>query len=115
MELNIHEIIRGPVVSDKAYRLYRDFKKVVLHVHDSANKSMVAEAVTKLFSVEVDSVRIIRRKGKRKVSRKRNVSIDPLQKRAVITLKQGHTINVFGDIGAQEKAVAADQGKASKE
>ena len=111
MELNIHEIIKGPVISDKAYRLYRDFKKVVLNVHTSANKVLVAEAVTKLFDVEVDSVRIIRRKGKRKVSRKRNVSFDALQKRAVVTLKKGHTINVFGDIGAQEQAAVVDQSK----
>lgn len=109
MELNIHEIIQGPVVSDKAYRLYRDFKQVVLNVHTSANKVLVAEAVTKLFKVEVASVRIMRRKGKRKISKKRSVSFDALQKRAIITLKPGHTVNVFGDIGAQEQAAVATQ------
>jgi len=107
MELNIHQIIQGPVVSDKAYRLYRDFKKVVLNVHTSANKVLVAEAVAKLFNVEVDNVRILRRKGKRKVSKKRSVSFDALQKRAIVTLKKGHTVNLFGDIGAQEQAAVA--------
>ncbi len=111
MELSIHEIIQGPVVSDKAYRLYRDFKKVVLNVHVAANKVLVAEAITKLFDVEVDSVRIMCRKGKRKVSKRRNISFDPLQKRAIVTLKKGHVINVFGDIGAQEQAAAVDQDK----
>ena len=106
MELNIHQIIQGPVVSDKAYRLYRDFKKVVLNVHTSANKVLVAEAVTKLFNVEVDNVRILRRKGKRKVSKRRNITFDALQKRAIITLKSGYTINLFGDIGAQEQSAA---------
>ena len=111
MELNIHEVIRGPVVSDKAYRLYRDFKKVVLNVHTEANKVLVAEAVAKLFNVEVEAVRIMRRKGKRKVSRKRNISFDPMQKRAIVTLKKGHTVNVFGDIGAQEQAAVVEQDK----
>jgi large subunit ribosomal protein L23 len=103
MELNIHEVIKNPVISDKAYRLYKDFKKVVFNIHISANKAIVAHAVKALFEVEVESVRILRRKGKRKVSKKRSVSFDAEQKRAIVTLKKGYVINVFGDIGAQEQ------------
>jgi len=111
MELNIHEVIKNPVISDKAYRLYKDFKKVVFNVHMSANKTVVADAVKKLFEVEVYSVRILRRKGKRKVSKKRSISFDAMQKRAIVTLKEGYAINVFGDIGAQEQAAVVDTAK----
>ena len=38
--------------------------------------------------------------------KKRSVSFDAMQKRAIVTLKEGYAINVFGDIGAQEQAAA---------
>ncbi|HSW76738.1 MAG TPA: 50S ribosomal protein L23 [Candidatus Saccharimonadales bacterium] len=97
MELSIFNIIVGPVVSNKAYRLHQTLKKITLQVHPEANKSLIADAMHKLFNVEVESVRIMVRKGKRKVSRTRNVSFDNLRKIAVITLKKGHDLNLFGD------------------
>lgn len=97
MELSIYDIIVGPVVSNKAYRLQQSEKKVTFEVHVEANKPLVKEAVTKLFNVEVASVRIAVRKGKRKVSRSRNVSYDNTKKIAIITLKKGE-INLFGDV-----------------
>ena len=63
MDLSIYDIIQGPVVTDKAFRLNQKFKKLVLRVHPQANKPMVAEALEKLFDVKVDNVRIIVRKG----------------------------------------------------
>lgn len=97
MELSLYDIIIAPVVSNKAYRLQQSEKKVVFQVHVEANKSLVKEAVSKLFSVEVGSVRIVVRKGKRKVSRTRNVSYDNMKKIAMVTLKKGD-INLFGDV-----------------
>ncbi|MBP9765051.1 50S ribosomal protein L23 [Candidatus Babeliales bacterium] len=97
MELSIYDIIVGPVVSNKAYRLHQTLKKITLEVHPAANKTLVAQAMYKLFNVETESVRIIVRKGKKRISRARNESVDNLRKLAIVTLKQGQDMNLFGD------------------
>ena len=38
MELSIYQIIQGPVVSDKAYKLNKKLNKLVIKVHPQANK-----------------------------------------------------------------------------
>lgn len=98
MELSIYDIIVKPVLSNKAYQLQQSHKKISFEVHTAANKPLVKEAVSKLFNVKVESVRIVVRKGKRKVSRTRNESFDNLKKIAVVTLQKGHDINLFGTI-----------------
>ena len=116
MELSIYDIIVGPVLSNKAYQLQQKHQKVSFQVHTAANKPLVKEAVSKLFNVKVESVRIVVRKGKRKVSRTRNESFDNLKKIAVVTLQKGHDINLFGNVahaaetqsqGAQNAASAS--------
>ncbi len=97
MELSIYDIIVGPIVSNKAYRLHQTLKKIVLEVHPEANKPLIAQAMYKLFNVEVESVRVMVRKGKRKISKTRNVSFDNLRKIAIITLKKGQDMNLFAD------------------
>lgn len=110
MELSLYDVIVSPVVSNKAYRLHQTLKKVVFQVHVESNKPLVREAVSKLFNVEVDSVRIMVRKGKQKTSKTRNVSVDALKKIAIVTLKKGFDINLFGDVAqtstsTQQKSV----------
>lgn len=97
MELSIYDIIVGPVVSSKAYRLHENLKQITLEVHPEANKPLIAQAMYKLFNVEVEAVRVFVRKGKRKVSRTRNISYDNLRKIAIITLKKGQDMNLFTD------------------
>ncbi|MBM18166.1 MAG: 50S ribosomal protein L23 [Epsilonproteobacteria bacterium] len=115
MELSIYDIIVGPVVSSKAYQLHQLMKKIMFQVHVEANKPLVREAVTKLFNVEVDSVRIVVRKGKRKVSRSRNVSHDPMKKVAIVTLKKDYDINLFGNVGYDAQANTEKVQEASTE
>ena len=97
MELSIYDIIVGPIVSNKAYRLHQTLKKITLEVHPASNKTLIAQAMYKLFNVEVESVRVMVRKGKRKISKTRNVSVDNLRKIAIITLKKGQDMNLFAD------------------
>ena len=98
MELSLYDIIVSPIVSNKAYRLHQDLKKIVLQVHIEANKPLVREAVEKLFNVEVENVRVFVRKGKRKMSRTRNESFDSAKKIAIVTLKKSSSLNLFGDV-----------------
>jgi large subunit ribosomal protein L23 len=97
MELSIYDIIVGPIVSNKAYRLHQTMKKITLEVHPQSNKTLIAQAMFKLFNAEVESVRVMVRKGKRKISKTRNVSVDNLRKIAIITLKKGQDVNLFAD------------------
>lgn len=114
MELSLFDIIVSPVVSNKAYRLHQKLKKLVLQVHVEANKPLVSEAVSKLFNVEVESVRIIVRKGKRKVSRSRNESFDATKKIAIVTLKNNPGINLFGDVAQANNQGQSDTASQEK-
>ena len=100
MDLNIYDIIKGPIISDKAQRVNTNLKKLVLKVHPKSNKPLVKEAIEKLFNVKVDSVRIIVRKGKLKKFGKTTFK-GKLEKRAIITLKEGYTVDLFGQAGGK--------------
>lgn len=98
MDLTIYDIIRGAVITDKAYKLNKKLQKIVLKVHPHANKSLIKEAMKKLFNVEVRDVRVVVRKGKqRKVQRR--VIYGPLAKKAIVTLKEGYTLDLFDQAG----------------
>ena len=115
----MYDVILGPVMTDKAYKLNRNLKKLVLKVHPHANKPMVKEAVERLFDVKVDSVKIIIRKGKihrfnRKISKK------PSEKKAIVTLKEGYSVDIWEqpgvtvsptDAGKSNKYVKPEKGK----
>lgn len=103
MDLSIYNVIIGPVITDKAYELNTKFKKLVLWVHPFANKPLVKEAFKKLFNVEVENVRIIVRAGKlRKVGRK--VVQGSSKKKAIVTLAEGYSLNLFDQAGTSEVA-----------
>lgn len=101
MELSIYDIIQGPVVSDKAYQQNQKLQKLVLEVHMHANKPLVKNAVEKLFGVHVLKVAILVRMGKRRMTKARIATQDKTRKRAIVTLKPGYSINLFGDVSAK--------------
>lgn len=104
MELSIYDIIQGPVVSDKSYKQNQQLQKLVLEVHMHANKPLVQEAVEKLFGVHVAKVAILIRKGKRRMTKARIATVGKTVKRAIVTLKEGYNINLFGDVATQAGA-----------
>ena len=100
MDLTIYDIIQGPVISDKAYKLNKELKKLFLKVHPQANKKLVAEALQKLFNVKVRDVKIQNRKGKTRIV-KRNKITGPSQKRAIVTLAEGYSLDLFEQAGSE--------------
>ncbi len=67
----------------------------VFEVDIKANKNQVKEAVEKLFSVEVEEVKTLKRKGKvKRVGKKWIEKKLPDKKIAYIKLKKGH-IDIF--------------------
>jgi large subunit ribosomal protein L23 len=107
MELSIYDIIKGPVLSEDAHKKNRDFGQLVLQVHTKATKPLVKEAMKKLFNVEVQTVRMYIRPGKRKrIGKSRLFTEGSDEKRANITLKEGYSLDLFGtkDVVATEQA-----------
>jgi large subunit ribosomal protein L23 len=102
MDLTIYDIIKGPVRTEKAYDLNSKYQQLVLFVHPHANKVLVAQALRKLFGVEVESVRISIRKGKARKSGRR-VTYGSSQKKAIVTLAEGHRLNLFDQAGTADK------------
>lgn len=112
MDLTIYDVILGPVVTNKAYKLNLDFKQLVLRIHPQANKPMIKEALFKLFNVEVRSIRVSVRKGKkRRVGRK--TVFGSKAKKAIITLAEGYSLNFFEQVSTGtsklQSAVSADK------
>lgn len=100
MDLKIYDVILGPWMTDKAYKLNRDLKKLVLKVHCFSNKPMVKEALEKLFKVKVKDVKIIVRKGKMIRRSRRKPTQKSLVKKAVVTLHEGFSIDIWNQSGA---------------
>lgn len=108
MDITIYDVIKGPVVTDKAYRVNKTLNQLIIRVHVAANKVLVKEAVEKLFDVKVDKVRISIRKPKRRMVGRRIV-MGIKQKKAIVTLKDGHSLDVLGDPNALNTVHAKGQ------
>ncbi len=84
----------SPVMTEKTSSLGNgDRKTVVFRVHEDLTKPEIKEAVSKVFGVQVDSVRTINVLGKvKRTSRSegRRASF----KKAYVTLKEGQSIDI---------------------
>ena len=87
-----YDIILAPVITEKA-TMASEHNKVVFKVASKATKPQIKEAVEKLFDVKVKSVNTLVRKGKTKVFRGQFGSQSDV-KRAIVTLEEGHRIDV---------------------
>ena len=75
-----------------------DHRQYAFEVNIEANKIDIARAIEKKFSVDVESIRTIRYKGKRKAQMTKRGRIPGKRadfKKAVVTLKEGQKIDFF--------------------
>lgn len=91
-DLRHYDVIRAPIITEKA-TYASEQNKVVFRVADTATKPQIKAAVEKLFDVKVVSVNTLVRKGKEKRFRGR-LGRQGDQKRAIVTLAEGHAIDV---------------------
>src|SRR5437660_3107617 len=87
-----YDIIISPVITEKA-TIASDRNQVMFKVAKHATKPQIKEAVEKLFDVKVKSVNTHVRKGKMKAF-KGTVGEQSAVKRAIVTLEEGHRIDV---------------------
>jgi large subunit ribosomal protein L23 len=91
----LHEIIRKPLITEKANLLKDEAQVVAFEVARSANKIEIKQAVEKAFDVKVKSVNTMQFRGKVKrvgysLGQRNN------WKKAYVTLEEGHTIDFYG-------------------
>jgi large subunit ribosomal protein L23 len=88
-------VLIRPVVSEKTYGLM-DRNVYVFVVDPQATKIDIRNAVEQAFSVRVDKVNTLNRKGKSTRNRRTNVRGRRAdQKRAMVTLHPGSKIDLF--------------------
>ncbi|MBI3182000.1 MAG: 50S ribosomal protein L23 [Myxococcales bacterium] len=92
--MRIHDVIKGPLITEKLDRAREKFRQYSFVVDRDASKHDVAKAVENLFKVTVEGVRtnLVRGKVKRIG---RSVGKRPNYKKAIVTLKEGDKIELF--------------------
>ena len=80
-----HDIILKPVVSEKSYAL-SDRGQYTFVVAPNANKVQIKQAIEEIFNVKVTNVNTRNGFGQR-----------VNQKRAIVTVAEGQTIDIFGN------------------
>ena len=87
----IYEVIRSPLISEKA-TFVSQFNHYVFKVAVSSSKPEIKEAIQSIFNVEVKSVNTLNQKGKKKRFSGK-VGSRPGVKKAYIKLAEGQTID----------------------
>ncbi|MBM3677081.1 MAG: 50S ribosomal protein L23 [Actinobacteria bacterium] len=91
--MHAREILLAPVVSEKSYAGLAD-RRYTFKVHKDAHKTQVRQAVEEVFGVEVERVNVIKVQAKPK-RRGLFKGTRPGWKKAIVQLKEGHTIEIF--------------------
>lgn len=96
MKAELYDLIKHPVVSEKATVLAEQ-GKYVFKVASAATKSQIKTAIEKIFNVKVEAVNIINGMGKTKrfrgVMGKQND-----YKKAIVSLVAGNQIDISGSV-----------------
>jgi large subunit ribosomal protein L23 len=95
--MNIHEVIRRPVVTEKGVTAKDEHATLCFEVAPGANKTQVKQAVERLFKVKVAEVRTANQEGKlRRHGRFAGYKSD--WKKAYVRLKDGEKVPDFAQI-----------------
>ncbi|MEN8191224.1 MAG: 50S ribosomal protein L23 [Bacteroidota bacterium] len=97
----MHNILIKPLVTEKMTALMESENKYGFVVEYNSNKIEIAKAIEQKFNVEVVAVNTIKYKGKTKTqfTRKgRFTGKTPRFKKAIITIKEGQTLDLFEEV-----------------
>lgn len=99
-QINIFDVLKKPLFSEKSSELRESQQKVMIEVADWATKHQIANAAKALFGVEVESVNTLNYRGKIKRVRQ-HLGKRKNTKRAYLTLKKGSDVDLFGLVGQE--------------
>ncbi|MCD8139770.1 MAG: 50S ribosomal protein L23 [Planctomycetaceae bacterium] len=89
-----YRVVRRPHVSEKTTDLIQNFNTYVFEVDPEATKTDIREAITKIWDVRVESIRIVNVRGKaRRMGRITGFSRS--WKKAIVKLHEGDGIDVL--------------------
>jgi large subunit ribosomal protein L23 len=92
----IYDVLRRPIVTEKTNYMVTKLHQYVFEVSDDANRTLVKDAVEKLFNVTVVRVNIINVPAKRSMRRNRRLLIsNPQYKKAFVTILPEDRIPIF--------------------
>ncbi len=97
----MNSILIKPLVTEKMTSLMESENKYGFIVNYNSNKIEIAKAIKKRFEVDVVAVNTIRYKGKTKTQftkKGRFSGKTPQFKKAIITLKEGQTLDLFEEV-----------------
>jgi len=95
--MDIRQIIKKPVVTEKATMLREKENKYVFMVDKNANKTVIKEAVEKLFKVKVENVHTTIVPGKlRRMGAHSGFRAD--WKKAIVKVKKGQEIKIIEEV-----------------
>ena len=92
--MNLYDVLKKPKLTEKSGLLKEEFNQFVFEVDPKSNKVQIKESVEKAFKVEVEKVRTMNVTGKKK-RLGRHQGKKSNWKKALITLKEGQTIEYF--------------------
>ena len=95
MSLHPNEVLLAPVVSEKSYAQIEQTNTYSFRIHPDAHKTQVRQAVEELFDVTVLRVNVLKVQSKPK-RRGMHRGTKPGWKKAIVQLKPGDTIEIFG-------------------
>lgn len=91
--MDLANILMRPLVTEKSTSL-GGARKYVFRVHPTAPKHAIARAIEAMFHVEVEDVNVMNVRGKQR-RYGRYVGYRPDWRKAVVTLREGHEIDVM--------------------
>jgi large subunit ribosomal protein L23 len=93
----IYDVLRRPVVTEKSNYLASKLHQYVFQVADDANRTMVKDAIEKIFDVTVIRVNlvVVPAKRTRRARSRRMVERRPSIKKAIITLAPEDRLPIF--------------------
>lgn len=94
MSLEPYQIIKAPLLSEESIIHTEAHNQYAFRVVPSASKGQIRDAIEKMFNVQVVSVNTMNYQGKLR-RRGRVLGRRPDWKKAVVTLKEGDTIDLL--------------------
>ena len=94
-------VLKKPIITEKATAAGEKLRQYGFIVDKNANKIQIKNAVEKMYNVTVDSVNTMTMPGKKSIRQTKtsvSVGIKGANKKAVVTLKKGDTIDFYSNI-----------------
>ena len=95
------EILKKPLLTEKVAQLTEKLNRYTFKVDHRANKLQIKQAIEKMYGVNVTAVNTMRYVGKLKSRNTKAGAVSgrsATYKKAIITLKDGETIDFYSNI-----------------